>query len=133
MTLAARIAGYILAAFLAFMAVQKFIADVPIFKIIAANTGQDWVEPWFKWFTGALEIIAAILLVAGWRVYGGALSTLILVGAVIAHLTVLGVVTPMSSAPDAEKSPMLFIMALVFLAVSAFVVLASRPRAPAPG
>jgi hypothetical protein len=49
-------------------------------------------------------------------------------GAVVAHLTVLGVETPMSAAPEAEQSPMLFAMALVFLAVSLLLVVLSRPR-----
>lgn len=59
-----------------------------------------------------MELAAAALLVLGRRRSGGALATLILAGAIAAHVTVLGVETPMTSAPDAAKSPMLFYMAL---------------------
>jgi len=54
------------------------------------------------------------------------LSLLVTVGAVTAHLTVLGIETPMSADPGAETSPMLFYMALAALAVSAFVTTAAR-------
>lgn len=82
---------------------------------------MPWIEPWFRYFTGALEIIAALLLVAGRRLPGGALSLMILLGAIGAHLTLLGILTPMSSDPGAAKSSMLFIVALGALSVSAVV------------
>ncbi|MBI1339274.1 hypothetical protein GC169_03560 [bacterium] len=135
MALVVRITSYVLAAFMAFMGVQKFIGDVPIFAIIEANMASQWgldlafIDPWFKYLTGVLEIAAALILVIGQRFIGGALSTLVIAGAVGAHLTVLGVNTPMTSAPDAETSPMLFIMALVSFAVAAFVTVTSRPKA----
>jgi hypothetical protein len=127
----------VLAAFMAFMGVQKFFGAVPIFQIIEDNLAAQWnlsapwVEPWFKYFTGGLELISALLLVFGRRFAGGGLALLVLVGAVAAHLTVLGVSTPMSDAPGAEGSPMLFVMALAFLPVAAFVTWMSR-RATAP-
>lgn len=129
-----KIVAYILAAFLAFMGIQKFIGDVPIFQIIETNLANDWglslsfVEPGMKYFTGVAELIAAALLLFGQRFLGGLLSLGLIGGAVLAHLTVLGVHTPTTSAPDAETSPVLFIMALVFLAVSAFVTAVSRPK-----
>lgn len=132
-----RLLGYALAAFMAFMGVQKFMGGVPIFAIIetnaAAQWGLDapWIEPWFRYVTGALELAAALLLVLGRRFEGGALSTLITLGAVIAHLTVLGISTPMSAEPGAEASPMLFMMAVAALLVSLVVtVLARKPQAP---
>jgi hypothetical protein len=127
MMLATRILGYALAAFLAFMGIQKFIGDVPIFQIIEANAATQWgvdlpwIDPWFRYVTGALEIIAAALLVLRHRRSGGALATLILAGALAAHLTVLGIDTPMSSAEGAAKSPMLFFMALAALAASLLI------------
>mgnify|MGYP001184550562 CR=1 FL=1 len=132
-----RLLGYALAAFMAFMGVQKFIGDVPIFQIIEANAdtqwGLDlpWVEPWFRYVTGALELLAALLLVVGRRLQGGALSLLIVLGALGAHLTVLGVATPMSGEPGAPESPMLFYMALGALALSAVVTFMARPRTSA--
>ena len=135
MTLAVRILGYVLAAFMAFMGVQKFIGDVPIFAIIETNLANDWglqlpwIEPWFKYLTGALELIAAVILVIGKRLEGAGLSLLVILGAIGAHLTVLGIATPMSSEADAETSPMLFMMAVAFGLVAAFVVWMSRPTA----
>jgi hypothetical protein len=135
---AARVLSYVLAAFLAFMGAQKFIGGEPIFQIIeenaAAQWGLDlpWIEPWFRYLTGVLELVAALLLVLGRRFAGGGLSLLITAGAVGAHLTVLGIETPMSGEPGAAASPMLFAMALAALAVSAFVTLLSRLRAARP-
>jgi hypothetical protein len=134
----ARVLGYVLAAFMAFMGVQKFIGDVPIFAIIETNAAAQWdvdapwIEPWFRYLTGVLELVAALLLAIGRRFEGGLLATLIALGAVIAHLTVLGVSTPMSSDPGAEASPMLFIMAIVALLVSVVVTMMARSRARTP-
>lgn len=133
MHLVVRILGYVLAAFMAFMGVQKFIGDVPVFAIIETNVASDWglqlpwIDPWFKYVTGALEIVAALVLVIGKRFEGGALSVAVIAGAILAHLTVLGVSTPMSGAAGAAESPMLFIMAVVFGVVAAFVTWMSRP------
>lgn len=139
MTMAIRVLGYALAAFMAFMAFQKFMGGVPIFQIIETNAGGQfgldlpWIEPWFRYVTGALELVAAVLLVLGRRVAGGGLSLLITAGAIIAHLTVLGVSTPMSSEPGSAESPMLFIMALAAFAVSIAVTLgAARTARAAP-
>lgn len=135
MHLAVRVLGYALAAFMAFMGVQKFIGDVPIFSIIETNVASDWglqlpwIDPWFKYVTGALEIVTALILVIGRRFEGGALSVAVIAGAILAHLTVLGVATPMSSEPGAAESPMLFIMAVVFGLLAAFVTWMSRPDA----
>jgi uncharacterized membrane protein HdeD (DUF308 family) len=124
-----RLLGYALAAFMAFMGVQKFIGGVPVFQIIEANADTQWglqlpwIEPWFRYFTGALELLAALLLVFGRRLQGGALALLIILGAIAAHLTVLGVSTPMSGEPGAPESPMLFYMALGALALTAAVLL----------
>lgn len=127
MTAVSKWGAYVLAAFMAFMGIQKFIGDVPIFIIIEDNLAADWgltlpfIDPMLKYATGLGELAATVILVAGLRLIGGGLSLALIGGAILAHLTVLGVYTPMSSAPDAEKSPMLFIMALVFLALSAAV------------
>ena len=139
MTMAIRVLGYALAAFMAFMAIQKFIGGVPIFQIIETNAagqfGLDlpWIEPWFRYVTGALELVAAVFLVLGRRLAGGGLSLLVTAGAIIAHLTVLGVSTPMSGEPGAVESPMLFIMALAAFAASLAVTLgAARAARAAP-
>jgi len=129
-----RILGYALAAFMAFMGIQKFMGGVPIFAIIETNIGAQWgldlpwIEPWGRFLTGGLEIIAAGLLVLGRRLEGGALSIAIIVGAIGAHLTVLGISTPMSSDPGAEASPMLFMMAIAGGMLSAAVFLGAARK-----
>ncbi|MGQ0533925.1 MAG: hypothetical protein ACT4OF_14730 [Caulobacteraceae bacterium] len=128
-----KLLGYALAAFMAFMGAQKFIGGgAPIFEIIEADAGAEWglqlpwIEPWFRYLTGALEMIAALLLVIGRRREGGALALLIVLGAIGAHLTLLGVSTPMSGEPGAPESPMLFFMALGALVLSAIVTISAR-------
>ncbi len=49
------------------------------------------VGQWFRYLTGSLEVLGAIgLLVPGYVFYAAALLATVMVGAVIAHLTVLG-------------------------------------------
>lgn len=128
-----RILAYVLAAFMAFMGLQKFIGDVPIFQIIETNLAEDWgltlgfIEPGLKYVTGVAELAAAVILVIGMRFWGGLLSVAVIGGAILAHLTVLGVHTPTTGEAGAPESPVLFIMALVFFALSAVVTWLNRP------
>lgn len=125
---------FTLAAFMAFMGLQKFIGDVPIFAIIEANvmarTGMDlaFIDPAGRYLTGVLELAAAALLVFRPRP-GILLSMGVLAGAILAHLTFLGISTPMSADPGAEESPALFIMALAGMALAAFAYWANTRRA----
>jgi putative oxidoreductase len=49
------------------------------------------VGQWFRYFTGSLEVAAGIgLLIPRYAFYAAALLALVMVGAIIAHLTVLG-------------------------------------------
>jgi putative oxidoreductase len=49
------------------------------------------VGQWFRYFTGSLEVAAGIgLLLPRYAFYAAALLALVMVGAIIAHLTVLG-------------------------------------------
>lgn len=137
--IARSVPAYLLAAFLVFMGVQKFVGDVPIFQIIEANvlvrTGLsiDMIDPAGRYATGVLELVAAALLIFR-RLWGGLLSAAVIAGAIAAHLTFLGVSTPMSGASDAPESPMLFILALVFFAISLLTIWIerARPVKPAP-
>ena len=46
---------------------------------------------WFRYFTGILEVVAGIgLLLSSYTFYAAALLALVMIGAIIAHLTVLG-------------------------------------------
>jgi putative oxidoreductase len=49
------------------------------------------VGQWFRYFTGGLEVAAGIgLLIPRYAFYAATLLALVMVGAIIAHLTVLG-------------------------------------------
>ena len=125
-------AGYVLGLFMIFMGVQKFIGDVPIFVILednlAAKTGikLGFIEPYLKYITAVLELIAGALLLFGKRLAGGLLSIIIIGGAIFLHLTIIGINTPETSAADANHSPVLFIMAVVFFLVSLWVTQGAR-------
>jgi putative oxidoreductase len=46
---------------------------------------------WFRYFTGLLEVMGAIgLLIPRYAFYGAALLAMVMAGAIVAHLTVLG-------------------------------------------
>ncbi len=46
---------------------------------------------WFRYFTGALEVTAGIgLLISRYAFYAAVLLAIVMVGAIIAHVTVLG-------------------------------------------
>jgi len=125
-------AGYVLGLFMIFMGVQKFIGSVPIFTILEDNLASkfgielSFIEPVFKYITGVLELIAGALLLFGKRLPGGLLSVVVIGGAVFLHLTVIGISTPESADPEAAKSPVLFILAVVFFLVSIWVTLGAR-------
>lgn len=49
------------------------------------------VGQWFRYVTGTLEVAGGItLLVPGYAFYGAVLLTLVMAGAIVSHLTVLG-------------------------------------------
>ena len=49
------------------------------------------VGQWFRYVTGLLEVSGAIgVLVPGYAFYGAALLAIVMVGAIVSHLTVLG-------------------------------------------
>jgi putative oxidoreductase len=69
---------------------------------------------WFRYLTGALEVIGAILiLIPAWSVFSALLLCCIMVGATLAHLTLV----PGSAIP-----------AIVLFALSAIVAFAERSR-----
>ena len=134
MTKYAKWAGYLLGIFMIAMGLMKFFADVPIFTIMEANLASryginlSFIDPQFKFVTGVLEMIAGVLLLLGQRFKGGAMSVLVIGGAIMTHIFVIGISTPESAAPDAAKSPMLFIVAVVFFLVALWVTKAHLPK-----
>ena len=130
----AKWAGYALGLFMIMMGAMKIFGDVPIFTLLENNLGSKYgihlsfIDPQFKYFTAVLELIAGALLLFGQRFKGGALSVMVIGGAILTHLFVIGIFTPESSAPDAALSPMLFIMAVISFLVALWVTAASRSK-----
>ena len=138
----------LLAAFMAFMGVQKFGGPNPVFSYIAEQSGMGFFEPGFRMLTGGLELLAAALLVVGvfkvslasllsgipsrmlravlidgWL--GAMLSAIVILGAIVFHLSPwLGINAPVAFAESGEGyvfSPFLFVSALVAFALAAFL------------
>lgn len=109
----------LLAAFLAFMGVQKFGAENIIFATIASKSGIGLFEPFIRTVVGASEIIVAILLLLPKARLIGAIGALAIIGGAIAfHLSPwLGLSVAM--APGAAPT-----FALFFMAVGAFILAA---------
>jgi putative oxidoreductase len=60
-------------------------------EMMVATFDAVGVGQWFRYVTGAIEVAGAILLwVKGREVYGAGLLTVTMVGAVVAHLALLG-------------------------------------------
>ena len=125
--------GWALAAFMVMMGVMKFLPmSPPIFQIIEDNTGMGFINPWFKYLTGILEIISGVMIAFVNRRSGAGLAVMIIGGAILAHLTVLGIQTPTGPEMDSPKSPMLFVMACASFLVALLVFLKARAAEPAP-
>lgn len=61
----------------------------PESKFIFATLG---IEPWGRFGTGVAELIAAgLLLYRRWSAFGGLMATGLMTGAIISHLTKLGI------------------------------------------
>jgi len=117
-----------LAALFLFMASFKFMPELtgeanPIFPLIAKNTGISFVEPYFRWLTGVLEVIAGLLLIAPrTRMAGASLGLCIMIGALVSHFTpILGIDVP-------GVGKFIFFMALGMTALNLLVLFLSRHR-----
>lgn len=83
------------------------------------------LEPWGRIGSGVAELVAAVaLLTIRWSWVGAALAIGIMVGAIAAHLTVLGIVVQ-------DDGGTLFILAMSVLLLSTFVLVRSRKIATA--
>lgn len=128
----------LLALFMVFMGVQKFGEANPVFQYIAEQSGIGLFEPVIRIATGVAEVLAAALLVAGLfigavRSCGGMLSSAIIGGAPVFHLSPwLGISAPVAFDAEGQyvHSPMLFIMAVVFFGVALVVTWLARKTAP---
>lgn len=147
--IASWVLGIGLAAALVFMVgLPKFIGPNPnpIFALIAGRTGIDLFEPYLRYTTGAGELAAALLLlIPRTRFLGALVAGLITLAAIGFHLSpFLGIAIPAMdqlvllmqqgrtvAEIDAMNLPtdggMLFMMALIFLAVAGVLLWLERP------
>lgn len=85
----------VLAAAMFLMAGGSKLAGAPDMVGVFDTVG---IGQWFRYLTGALEVVGAVLLlVPGVALWGALLLAAVMVGAILSHLTVLGgsVVTPL--------------------------------------
>jgi len=84
------------------------------------------MEPWGRYATGIVELIAAVLLLSRCHAWLGALLALgVISGALISHFTVLGIVVK-------DDGGLLFALALVVFFTSAVVACLHRKQIPIP-
>jgi hypothetical protein len=98
---ALRVAGvvlpYGLAAYIAYVLLWylpfKFYPDSHLFQVLEDAVGLPWFEPYFRYFTGGVEAVAALLLfIPGLQVAGAAVAFATMAGAIGFHLfTPLGI------------------------------------------
>lgn len=82
-------------------------------------------EPWGRWGVGLAELVAAALLLTPRTVpIGAALAAALMLGAILSHLTKLGIVVK-------DDGGTLFTMALVVLAAASAVLVIRRDQARA--
>ena len=85
------------------------------------------LEPWGRIGSGVFELIAAILLfVPAYKWLGAALAIGVLSGAIVSHLTVLGIVVM-------NDGGLLFFLALITVACCAVVLFIERRSLPLIG
>jgi len=76
---------------------------------------QVGIEPWGRYGSGMTELVAAVLLLTPRFVWAGALLALgVMTGAIMSHLTVLGIVVK-------NDNGLLFALAIIVFACSAIV------------
>lgn len=138
-----QIASWILALFLVVMYVHATFHPLPsppvgsvkffdlpgeniVFSLLAKNSGYDLFEPTGRVATGFVEILAAILLFfPASRKLGAFLSCMILMGAIVLHLSQwLGRDIPLSLEPGetATDGGVLFALAIGMLVISILVL-----------
>lgn len=85
------------------------------------------VEPWGRYATGVVELVTVVLLlVPRLAVFGALLGLGVISGAIVSHLTVLGIEV-------ADDGGLLFAMALVVFAACATIVALRRSQLPILG
>ena len=124
MTKPRRIAGWLCRAAAAVILLQTLFfkfTGAPESVYIFTKVG---LEPWGRYGTGVVELIAALLLLVRCQAWLGALLALgVMGGAIVSHLTVLGVVVQ-------DDGGLLFALALTVAACSAVTLFLYRQDIP---
>jgi putative oxidoreductase len=82
------------------------------------------LEPWGRYASGVTELVAAILLLSTCHAWAGSLLALgVISGALVCHLTVLGIVVQ-------DDHGLLFALALTVFITSSVVAFLNRSRIP---
>jgi uncharacterized membrane protein YphA (DoxX/SURF4 family) len=82
------------------------------------------MEPWGRYASGGVELVAAILLLSSCHAWLGALLSLgVISGAIFSHLTVLGIVVQ-------DDHGLLFILAVIVFAAGAATAFLHRNQIP---
>jgi putative oxidoreductase len=85
------------------------------------------LEPWGRYASGVAELIAAVLLlVPGYAAFGALLSLGVISGAIVSHLTKLGIEVK-------GDGGLLFALALAVFVCSAIILLIRRDELPIVG
>lgn len=83
---------------------------------------QIGIEPWGRYLVGLAELcVVVLLLIPRFNFYGAILSLLIIIPAIIFHLTSLGIVV-------FDDNGLLFGLAIVVLILSVFILYKSRKK-----
>lgn len=105
------------------------LAQTLVFKFTGAEESRFifstlGVEPWGRLVTGFLELVAVVLLLTPrWAAWGGVLSLGLMAGAILGHLTRLGLVVR-------NDGGLLFCLATTVFLSAAIVVWLRRTQLP---
>jgi putative oxidoreductase len=112
------------------IAAAAILAQTLFFKFTGAEESiyiftKVGLEPWGRYGSGVAELIAAVLLLTPRFAWAGALLTLgVISGAIVSHLTVLGIVVK-------DDGGLLFGLAIAVFATSAITAFLHRRQIPA--
>ena len=82
------------------------------------------IEPWGRWFAGLSELLASLLLLfSGTAFLGAVMGMGIMLGAILSHLTILGIVVQ-------DDGGLLFSLACVVLMACSLIVFLLRGEIP---
>jgi uncharacterized membrane protein YphA (DoxX/SURF4 family) len=92
------------------------------------------MEPWGRYASGVVELVAAVLLLVPRTAHFGALLALgVITGAIGSHVTKLGITIPNQDGSPGDDGGLLFVLACVVFAMSLIVLIMRRRALPIIG